>query len=58
MYIYYITPHGTDDGSVEPKRCSVDLLINHSFHLDRCYQFFYILSDYKPLFTLHISYKK
>ena len=45
---------GPDDGSVEPKRYSVDPLINHSFHLDRCYQFFYILSDYNPLFTLHI----
>ena len=22
--------------------------------MDRCYQFFYILSDYNPLFTLHI----
>ena len=42
------------DGSVEPKRYSVDPLINHSFHLDRCYQFFYILSDYNPLFTLHM----
>ena len=30
------------------------ILINHSFHFDRCYQFFYILSDYNPLFTLHI----
>ena len=43
-----------DDGSVEPKRDSVDPLINNSFHLDRCYQFFYILSDYNPLFTLYI----
>ena len=37
-----MTPHGPDDGSAEPKRYSVDLSINHSFHLDRCYQFFYI----------------
>ena len=29
-----ITPHGPDDGSVEPKRYSVDLSINLSFHLD------------------------
>ena len=43
MYkIINITPHGPDDGSVEPKRYSVDPLINYSFHLDRCYQFFYI----------------
>ena len=40
--------------SAEPKHYSVDLSINHSFHLDCCYQFFYILSDYNPLFTLHI----
>ena len=38
-------PHGSDDGSAEPKRYSVDLSINPSFHLDRCYQFFYTLSD-------------
>ena len=29
-----ITPHGPDDGSVEPKRYSVDFSINLSFHLD------------------------
>ena len=29
-----ITPHGSDDGSVEPKRYSVDFSINISFHLD------------------------
>ena len=27
-------PHGPDDGSVEPKHCSVNFLINLSFHLD------------------------
>ena len=43
-----------DVGSVEPKRYSVDLSINLSFHLDRCYQFYYVLSDYNLLFTLHI----
>ena len=43
-----------NDGSAEPKRYRVDLSINHSFHLDRCYRFFYILSDYNLLFTLHI----
>ena len=37
-----ITPHGPDDGSAEPKRYSVDLSINLSFHLNRYYQFFYI----------------
>ena len=42
--------------SAEPKHYSVDLSINHSFHLDRCYQFFYILSDHNPLFTLHIFF--
>ena len=42
IYTINITPHGPDDGSAEPKRYSVDPLINHSFHLDRCYQFFYI----------------
>ena len=42
MKIINITPHGPDDGSVEPKHYSVDPLINHSLHLDRCYQFFYI----------------
>ena len=36
-----ITPHAPDDCSVEPKRYSVDPSINHSFHLDRCYQFSY-----------------
>ena len=30
------------DCSVEPKLYSADLSINLSFHLDRCYQFFYI----------------
>ena len=54
LKIINITPHGPDDGSVEPKRYSVDPLINHSFHLDRCYQFFYVLSDYNTLLTLHI----
>ena len=29
-----ITPHGPDDGSVEPKRYSVDFSINLSFRLD------------------------
>ena len=53
LKIVNITPHGPDDGSAEPKRYSVDLSINHSFHLDRCYQFLYILPDYNPLFTLH-----
>ena len=42
LKIVYITPHGPDDGSAEPKRYSVDLSINHFFHLNRCYQFFYI----------------
>ena len=32
-----ITPHGPDDGSVEPKRNNVDLSMNPSFCLDRCY---------------------
>ena len=54
LKIVNITPHGPDDGSVEPKRYRVDLSINLSFHLDRCYQFFYILSDYNPSFTFHI----
>ena len=54
LKIANITPHGPNDDSVEPKRYSVDLSINLSFHLDRCYQFFYILSDYNPLFTFHI----
>ena len=53
LKIANITPHGPDDGSLEPKRYSVDLSINLSFHLDRFYQFFYILSDYNPLFTFH-----
>ena len=39
--IVNITPHGPDDGSVEPKRYSVDLN-DLSFNLDRCIQFFYI----------------
>ena len=34
FYIANITPHSPDDGSVEPKRYSVDFLINLSFHLD------------------------
>ena len=42
LKIVNITPRGPDDGSVEPKRFSVDFSINLSFHLDRCYQFFYI----------------
>ena len=29
-----INPRGPDDGSVEPKRYSVDFSINLSFHLD------------------------
>ena len=29
-----IPAHGPDDGSVEPKRYSVDFAINLSFHLD------------------------
>ena len=29
-----ITPQGPDDGSVEPKRYSVDFSIKLSFHLD------------------------
>ena len=29
-----ITPHSPDDGSVKPKRYSVDFSINFSFHLD------------------------
>ena len=53
MYTY-----GPDDGSVELKRYSVDPLINHSFLLDRCYQFFYthiyILDDCVPLMTLQV----
>ena len=28
------TPHGPDDGSVEPKRYRVDFSISLSFHLD------------------------
>ena len=55
LKIVNITPHSPDDGSVEAKRYCVDLSINLSFHLDRCYQFFYILSDYNPLFTFHSS---
>ena len=47
IYIYWlkivnITPHGLDDGSVEPKHYCVDWSINLSFHLYHCYQFFYI----------------
>ena len=34
LNIANITPHGPDDGSVEPKRYSVDFSINLSFHLD------------------------
>ena len=34
LNIANITPHGPDDGSVEPKCYSVDFLINLSFHLD------------------------
>ena len=32
--IVNITPHGSDDGSVEPKLYSVDFSINLYFHLD------------------------
>ena len=46
LKITSITPHGPDDGSVEPKHYSVDHSINFSFHLDRCYQFFYISNIY------------
>ena len=47
-----ITSHGPDDGSVEPKRYSVDFSINLSFHLNYLViNFLYILSDYNPLFT-------
>ena len=34
LNITNITPHGPDDGSLEPKRYSVDFSINLSFHLD------------------------
>ena len=53
-YLANITPNGPDDSSVELKRYSVDLSINLSFHLVHCYQFFYILLNYNPLFTFHI----
>ena len=42
LNITNITPHGPDDGSVEPKRYSVDFLINLSFHLDYLVINFYI----------------
>ena len=34
LNIANITPHGPDDGSIEPKRYSVDSSINLSFPLD------------------------
>ena len=34
LNIVNITLHGPDDGSIEPKRYSVDFLINLSYHLD------------------------
>ena len=34
LNIANIVPHGPDDGSVEPKRYSVDFSISLSFHLD------------------------
>ena len=34
LIIVNIPPHGPDDGSVEPKRYSIDFSINLSFHLD------------------------
>ena len=43
LNITNITPHGPDDGSVEPKRYSVDFSINLSFHF-----------DYLTNFSLHI----
>ena len=34
LKIANISPHGPDDGSVEPKRYTVDFWINLSFHLN------------------------
>ena len=51
IFIFYwlnianTTLHGSDDGSVEPKRYSVDFSISLSFHLD------YLVIN----FSLHIS---
>ena len=53
-----ITPHGPDDGSVEPKRHSVDFTshwIYPSTWIVWLSIFLYILSDFNPLFT-SISY--
>ena len=47
LKIANITPHGPDDGSVEPKRYSVDFSINLSFHLD------YLVIN----FSTHWNYK-
>ena len=41
LNIANITPHGPDDGSVEPKRYSVDFSINLSFHLDYLVTLYY-----------------
>ena len=41
LNIANITPHGPDDGSVEPKHYSVNFSINLSLPLELpCYQFF------------------
>ena len=37
LNITNITPHGPDDGSVEPKRYSVGFSINLSFHMSILY---------------------
>ena len=54
LNIANITPHGPDEGSVEPKRYSVDFTshqISPFTWIALLSIFLYILSDYNPLFT-------
>ena len=51
---YSITPHGTDEGSVEPKRYSVDFTSQYIFlstWIALLSIFHYILLDYNPFVT-------
>ena len=54
----FITLHGPDDGSVEPKRYSVDFSINLSFHLDYLVINFstWYINDSLFMFVLSIYY--